>query len=59
VTLRTDKNTGWALDHGFVEVEPGWFEKRVHVGLLYHYREIHRNLLFDRWLAEHATSQRR
>jgi hypothetical protein len=42
----------WSLRQGFTEVELGWFEKQVHIGTLYNYREIQRNLLFDQWLAE-------
>jgi hypothetical protein len=52
-TLRGTDDRGWSLAQGFTEVAAGSFEKRVHIGALYNYQEIRRNLLFDRWLAEH------
>jgi hypothetical protein len=57
-TLRRTGDGAWALGQGFTEVAPGRFEKQAHVGTLYNYREIQRDLLFDRWLAERAARQR-
>lgn len=55
-TLRGTDDRGWSLGQGFTEVAAGSFEKRVHIGTLYNYREIRRNLLFDRWCAEHRRT---
>jgi hypothetical protein len=55
-TLRKTGDGNWAIGQGFTETVPGRFEKQAHVGTLYNYREIQRNLLFDQWLAEHAPA---
>ncbi|HWC81803.1 MAG TPA: hypothetical protein VG756_17785 [Pseudonocardiaceae bacterium] len=50
--LRKDGGDGsWALDQGFRLAGPHRWEKQVPAAMLYAYRETHRNLLFDQWLA--------
>ena len=53
-TLRHTGDGDWALGQGFTASAPGQFDKQAHVGTLYNYRELHRDILFDRWLSEHA-----
>lgn len=52
---QTAGRADWALRQGFTEVQPGRFEKQVHVGSVYSYREVRRNVLFDLWKAEHTA----
>jgi hypothetical protein len=54
-TLRGTGDGTWALGQGFTEVASGRFEKQAHIGMLYGYQEIRRDLVFDRWLAERAA----
>jgi hypothetical protein len=48
---QTAGRADWALRQGFTEVQPGRYEKQVHIGAVYSYREVRRNVLFDLWKA--------